>query len=93
MSEMLNTPPGLPERIEETRQDDAQAVAWRADAEGREPFAEAAAESLDPRAAEAGPDPGHVPISALLDESSTRLSDAELERLARLIDQARNTGA
>jgi predicted transcriptional regulator len=32
-------------------------------------------------------------ISALLDESSTRLSDAELERLARLIDQARNTGA
>jgi predicted transcriptional regulator len=32
-------------------------------------------------------------ISALLDESSTRLSDAELDRLARLIDQARNTGA
>src|SRR5918993_2305613 len=29
-------------------------------------------------------------ISALLDESSTRLSDAELDRLARLIDQARN---
>jgi predicted transcriptional regulator len=32
-------------------------------------------------------------ISALLDESSSRLSDAELDRLARLIDQARNTGA
>ena len=32
-------------------------------------------------------------ISALLDESSTTLSDAELDRLARLIDQARNTGA
>lgn len=32
-------------------------------------------------------------ISTLLDESSTRLSDAELDRLARLIDQARNTGA
>ena len=32
-------------------------------------------------------------ISALLDESSTKLSDAELDRLARLIDQARSTGA
>jgi len=32
-------------------------------------------------------------ISALLDESSQKLSDAELDRLARLIDQARNTGA
>ena len=32
-------------------------------------------------------------ISALLDESSSKLSDAELDRLARLIDQARNTGA
>src|ERR671914_2324602 len=32
-------------------------------------------------------------ISALLDDSSTRLSDRELERLARLIDQARRTGA
>ena len=32
-------------------------------------------------------------ISALLDESSSKLSDAELDRLARLIDQARTTGA
>ncbi len=32
-------------------------------------------------------------ISALLDESSTKLSDAELDRLARLIDQARSAGA
>jgi BlaI family transcriptional regulator, penicillinase repressor len=32
-------------------------------------------------------------ISALLDESSTRLSDDELDRLARLIDQARRAGA
>jgi BlaI family penicillinase repressor len=32
-------------------------------------------------------------ISALLDESSTRLSDRELDRLARMIDQARRTGA
>lgn len=32
-------------------------------------------------------------ISALLDESSAKLSDAELERLARLIEQARRTGA
>lgn len=32
-------------------------------------------------------------ISALLDDSSTRLSDAELNRLARLIDKARRTGA
>jgi predicted transcriptional regulator len=32
-------------------------------------------------------------ISALLDESSSRLSEPELERLARLIDQARRTGA
>jgi predicted transcriptional regulator len=31
-------------------------------------------------------------ISALLDDTS-KLSDAELDRLARLIDQARNTGA
>lgn len=31
-------------------------------------------------------------ISALLDESSSKLSGAELDRLARLIDQARNTG-
>lgn len=32
-------------------------------------------------------------ISALLDDSAARLSDAELDRLARLIDQARRTGA
>lgn len=32
-------------------------------------------------------------ISALLDDSSSRLSDAELDKLARMIDQARNTGA
>ena len=32
-------------------------------------------------------------ISALLDGSSTKLSDAELDRLARLIDQARGAGA
>ena len=32
-------------------------------------------------------------ISALLDESDTRLSDRELDRLAKLIDQARGTGA
>jgi BlaI family transcriptional regulator, penicillinase repressor len=32
-------------------------------------------------------------ISALLDEPSTKLSDAELDRLARLIDSARGTGA
>jgi predicted transcriptional regulator len=32
-------------------------------------------------------------ISALLDESSTRMSDAELDRLARMIDDARRTGA
>ena len=32
-------------------------------------------------------------ISALLDESVTEISDAELDRLARLIDQARNAGA
>jgi predicted transcriptional regulator len=32
-------------------------------------------------------------ISALLDDSSARLSDGELDRLARLIDQARRTGA
>jgi len=32
-------------------------------------------------------------ISALLDESSTRLSDRELDKLARMIDQARRTGA
>lgn len=32
-------------------------------------------------------------ISALLDESSSTLSDAELDRLARMIQQARSTGA
>jgi BlaI family transcriptional regulator, penicillinase repressor len=32
-------------------------------------------------------------ISALLDDSSTRLSDRELDRLARMIEQARRTGA
>ena len=32
-------------------------------------------------------------ISALLDDPSARLSDAELDRLARLIAQARKTGA
>ena len=32
-------------------------------------------------------------ISALLDDSSTRLSDRELDRLALMIDQARRTGA
>jgi BlaI family transcriptional regulator, penicillinase repressor len=32
-------------------------------------------------------------ISALLDDSSTRLSDRELDRLARMIAQARRTGA
>ena len=32
-------------------------------------------------------------MSALLDESDTRLSDRELDRLARLIDRARRTGA
>ena len=32
-------------------------------------------------------------ISALLDEQSSRLSDVELDRLARLIDQARRAGA
>jgi BlaI family penicillinase repressor len=32
-------------------------------------------------------------ISALLDDTSAKLSDAELDRLARLIDQARKTGA
>jgi predicted transcriptional regulator len=32
-------------------------------------------------------------ISALLDDSSTRLSDRELDRLARMIQQARRTGA
>jgi len=31
-------------------------------------------------------------ISALLDENSSRLSPAELDRLARLIDSARNSG-
>jgi predicted transcriptional regulator len=31
-------------------------------------------------------------ISALLDESSTKLSPAELDRLARLIDDARKSG-
>ena len=32
-------------------------------------------------------------LSALLDESDTRLSDRELDRLAQLIDRARRTGA
>jgi predicted transcriptional regulator len=32
-------------------------------------------------------------ISALLDDSTSGLSDAELDRLARLIDKARRTGA
>lgn len=32
-------------------------------------------------------------ISALLDDSSSRMSEVELDRLARLIDQARRTGA
>jgi predicted transcriptional regulator len=32
-------------------------------------------------------------ISALLDDTSARLSDTELDRLARLIDQARKAGA
>jgi predicted transcriptional regulator len=32
-------------------------------------------------------------ISALLDDQSTRLSEAELDRLARMIQQARRTGA
>jgi predicted transcriptional regulator len=32
-------------------------------------------------------------ISALLDDQSARLSDAELDRLARMIQQARRTGA
>jgi BlaI family penicillinase repressor len=32
-------------------------------------------------------------ISALLDDSATKMSDAELDRLARLIDQARRAGA
>ncbi len=32
-------------------------------------------------------------ISALLDDSSAKLSDAELDRLARLIEHARRTGA
>jgi len=32
-------------------------------------------------------------ISALLDDSSAKLSDAELDRLARMIDQARRSGA
>jgi predicted transcriptional regulator len=32
-------------------------------------------------------------ISTLLDDSSTRLSDRELDRLARMIEQARKAGA
>jgi len=32
-------------------------------------------------------------ISALLDDSSAKLSDAELDRLARMIEHARRTGA
>jgi predicted transcriptional regulator len=32
-------------------------------------------------------------ISALLDDQSARLSDAELDRLAKMIQQARRTGA
>jgi len=31
-------------------------------------------------------------ISALLDDASTKMSDAELDRLARMIDQARRAG-
>jgi BlaI family transcriptional regulator, penicillinase repressor len=36
---------------------------------------------------------GEEAISALLDDQSARLSDAELDRLARMIQQARRTGA
>jgi predicted transcriptional regulator len=32
-------------------------------------------------------------ISALLDDSSAKLSDADLDRLARMIEEARRTGA
>ena len=32
-------------------------------------------------------------ISALLDDASTKMSDVELERLARMISDARRTGA
>jgi hypothetical protein len=32
-------------------------------------------------------------LSALLDESDTRLSDHELDRLAKVIDRARRSGA
>ena len=32
-------------------------------------------------------------ISALLDDSSAKLSDADLDRLARMIEDARRTGA
>ncbi len=32
-------------------------------------------------------------ISALLDDASTRMSDGELDRLARMIDEARRSGA
>jgi predicted transcriptional regulator len=32
-------------------------------------------------------------ISALLDDASTRMSDSELDRLARMIDEARRSGA
>jgi predicted transcriptional regulator len=32
-------------------------------------------------------------ISALLDDSSTRMSDRDLDRLAQMIEQARRTGA
>jgi BlaI family penicillinase repressor len=32
-------------------------------------------------------------ISALLDDSSTKMSDVELDRLARMISDARRTGA
>src|SRR3954467_422172 len=37
--------------------------------------------------------PTEQAISALLDDSATRLSDAELDRLAQIIDHARNSGA
>jgi predicted transcriptional regulator len=32
-------------------------------------------------------------ISALLDDASTKMSDSELDRLARMIDEARRSGA
>ena len=32
-------------------------------------------------------------ISALLDDASTKMSESELDRLARMIDEARRSGA